>query len=160
MKLQNFLKNNCIFLLVLALILLAGRCFTISLAIGESMNPTIPQPAVLFVNRLNRDYNRNDIVVCRTDGFKTITKRIIGLPGETIAVTTDGKVLIDNVLYEDPYGNITLSMFLDGDRSYPVTLASDEYFVMGDNRNVSIDSRNTEIGNIKDKNIIGKVMNY
>lgn len=160
MNLQKFLKNNFIFLLVLALVLLAGRCFSISFASGESMEPTISPPAVLFVNRLDRDYNRNDIVFCRTDGFKTITKRIIGLPGETITVTTDGKVLIDNVLFEDPYGNITFSMYLDGDRSYPVTLASDEYFVMGDNRNVSADSRNAEIGNIKEKNMIGKVMNY
>lgn len=160
MNLQKFLKNNFIFLLVLALALLAGSCFSISFASGESMEPAISPPAVLFVNRLDRDYNRNDIVVCRTDGFKTITKRIIGLPGETITVTTDGKVLINNVLYEDPYGNITFSMFLDGDRSYPVILASDEYFVMGDNRNISADSRNTEIGNIKEKNIIGKVMNY
>lgn len=160
MNLQKFLKNNFIFLLVLAPVLLAGRCFSISFASGESMEPAISPPAVLLINRLDRGYNRNDIVVCRTDGFKTITKRIIGLPGETITVTTDVKVLINNVLYEDPYGNITFSMYLDGDRSYPVTLASDEYFVMGDNRNVSADSRNAEIGNIKEKNMIGKVMNY
>lgn len=160
MNLQKFIRNNYIFLLVLALVLLAGRCFSISFASGESMKPAISPPAVLLINRLDRDYNRNDIVVCRTDEFKTITKRIIGLPGETIAVTTDGKVLIDNVLFEDSYGNITFSMYLDGNRSYPVTLASDEYFVMGDNRNISADSRNAEIGNIKEKNIIGKVMNY
>lgn len=160
MSLRKFIKNNCIFLPALALVLLAGRCFSISFASGESMEPAIPPPAVLFINRLDRDYNRNDIVVCRTDGSETIAKRIIGLPGETITVTTDGKVLIDNVLFEDPYGNITFSMYLDGDRSYPVTLASDEYFVMGDNRNVSADSRNAEIGNIREKNITGKVMNY
>lgn len=160
MKLKTFIRKNFIFLLLLITVLIAGRCFSISFAAGESMEPAISPPAVLLINRLDRDYSRNDIVVCRTDGFKTITKRIIGLPGETITVTTDGRVLIDNVLYEDPYGNITVSMFLDGDRSYPVTLASDEYFVMGDNRNVSADSRNTEIGNIKEKNIIGKVMNY
>ena len=110
--------------------------------------------------RPTRCLQRNDIVVCKESGLKTITKRIIGLPGESVTITINGKVFINNTLYEDEYGNISFPMYLSGDRSYPVVLGEDEYFVMGDNRNVSADSRNTEIGNIKKENIKGKVMNF
>ena len=160
MKLLKIIKNNIVYILIMVLIFAVSRCFSIGLATGESMSPTIPSPSILLINKLDKDLQRNDIVVCKEGGLKTITKRIIGLPGESVTITVDGKVFINNTLYEDKYGNISFPMYLSGDRSYPVVLGEDEYFVMGDNRNVSADSRNTEIGNIKKKNIIGKVMNF
>lgn len=160
MKLLKIIKNNIVYILIMVLIFAVSRCFSIGLATGESMSPTIPSPSILLINKLDKDLQRNDIVVCREGGLKTITKRIIGVPGESVTITVDGKVFINNTLYEDEYGNISFPMYLSGDRSYPVVLGEDEYFVMGDNRNVSADSRNTEIGNIKKENIIGKVMNF
>ncbi len=160
MKLLKIIKNNIVYILIMVLIFAVSRCFSIGLATGESMSPTIPSPSILLINKLDKDLQRNDIVVCKEGGLKTITKRIIGLPGESVTITVDGKVFINNTLYEDEYGNISFPMYLSGDRSYPVVLGEDEYFVMGDNRNVSADSRNTEIGNIKKENIVGKVMNF
>lgn len=160
MKLLKIIKNNIVYILIMVLIFAVSRCFSIGLATGESMSPTIPSPSILLINKLGKDLQRNDIVVCKEGGLKTITKRIIGLPGESVTITVDGKVFINNTLYEDEYGNISFPMYLGGDRSYPVVLGEDEYFVMGDNRNVSADSRNTEIGNIKKENIKGKVMNF
>lgn len=160
MKLLKIIKNNIVYILIMVLIFAVSRCFSIGLATGESMSPTIPSPSILQINKLDKDLQRNDIVVCKEGGLKTITKRIIGLPGESVTITVDGKVFINNTLYEDEYGNISFPMYLSGDRSYPVVLGEDEYFVMGDNRNVSADSRNTEIGNIKKENIVGKVMNF
>lgn len=160
MKLLKIIKNNIVYILIMVLIFAVSRCFSIGLATGESMSPTIPSPSILLINKLDKDLQRNDIVVCKEGGLKTITKRIIGLPGELVTITVDGKVFINNTLYEDEYGNISFPMYLSSDRSYPVVLGEDEYFVMGDNRNVSADSRNTEIGNIKKENIIGKVMNF
>lgn len=160
MKLLKIIKNNIVYILIVVFIFAVSRCFSIGLATGESMSPTIPSPSILLINKLDKDLQRNDIVVCREGGLKTITKRIIGLPGESVTITVDGKVFINNTLYEDEYGNISFPMYLSGDRSYPVVLGEDEYFVMGDNRNVSADSRNTEIGNIKKENIVGKVMNF
>lgn len=160
MKLLKIIKNNIVYILIMVSIFAVSRCFSIGLATGESMSATIPSPSILLINKLDKDLQRNDIVVCREGGLKTITKRIIGLPGESVTITVDGKVFINNTLYEDEYGNISFPMYLSGDRSYPVVLGEDEYFVMGDNRNVSADSRNTEIGNIKKENIIGKVMNF
>ena len=160
MKLLRIIKNNIVYILIMVLIFAVSRCFSIGLATGESMSATIPSPSILLINKLDKDLQRNDIVVCKEGGLKTITKRIIGLPGESVTITVDGKVFINNTLYEDEYGIISFPMYLSGDRSYPVVLGEDEYFVMGDNRNVSADSRNTEIGNIKKENIIGKVMNF
>ena len=160
MKLLKIIKNNIVYILIMVLIFAVSRCFSIGLATGESMSPTIPSPSILLINKLDKDLQRNDIVVCREGGLKTITKRIIGVPGESVTITVDGKVFINNTLYEDEYGNISFPMYLSGDRSYPVVLGEDEYFVMGDNRNDSADSRNTEIGNIKKENIVGKVMNF
>ena len=160
MKLLKIIKNNIVYILIMVLIFAVSRCFSIGLATGESMSATIPSPSILLINKLDKDLQRNDIVVCKEGGLKTITKRIIGLPGELVTITVDGKVFINNTLYEDEYGIISFPMYLSGDRSYPVVLGEDEYFVMGDNRNVSADSRNTEIGNIKKENIIGKVMNF
>ena len=157
MKLLKIIKNNIVYILIVVFIFAVSRCFSIGLATGESMSPTIPSPSILLINKLDKDLQRNDIVVCREGGLKTITKRIIGVPGESVTITVDGKVFINNTLYEDEYG---FPMYLSGDRSYPVVLGEDEYFVMGDNRNVSADSRNTEIGNIKKENIVGKVMNF
>ena len=159
-KLLKIIKNNIAYILIAVLIFAVSRCFSIGLATGESMSATIPSPSILLINKLDKDLQRNDIVVCKEGGLKTITKRIIGLPGESVTITVDGKVFINNTLYEDEYGIISFPMYLSGDRSYPVVLGEDEYFVMGDNRNVSADSRNTEIGNIKKENIIGKVMNF
>lgn len=160
MKFLKIIKNNIVYILIVVFIFAVSRCFSIGLATGESMSPTIPSPSILLINKLDKDLQRNDIVVCREGGLKTITKRIIGVPGESVTITVDGKVFINNTLYEDEYGNISFPMYLSGDRSYPVVLGEDEYFVMGDNRNVSADSRNTEIGNIKKENIKGKVMNF
>lgn len=160
MKFLKIIKNNIVYILIVVFIFAVSRCFSIGLATGESMSPTIPSPSILLINKLDKDLQRNDIVVCREGGLKTITKRIIGVPGESVTITVDGKVFINNTLYEDEYGNISFPMYLSGDRSYPVVLGEDEYFVMGDNRNVSADSRNTEIGNIKKENIVGKVMNF
>ncbi len=160
MKLLKIIKNNIVYILIVVFIFAVSRCFSIGLATGESMSPTIPSPCILLINKLDKNLRRNDIVVCKEGGLKTITKRIIGLPCESVTITVDGKVFINNTLYEDEYGNISFPMYLSGDRSYPVVLGEDEYFVMGDNRNVSADSRNTEIGNIKKENIIGKVMNF
>ncbi len=160
MKWKTIIKSNFIYILILVLILTASRCFSIGLATGNSMSPTIPSPSILLISKLEKDFQRNDIVVCRKDGWKTITKRIIGLPGETVTVMEDGRVLINNALYEDNYGNITFPMYLTGDRTYPVILGENEYFVMGDNRNLSVDSRYSEIGNIRKEQIIGKVISY
>ena len=81
-------------------------------------------------------------------------KRIIGLPGETVFIDEEGNIFIDEELLQEDYGKETI---LDAGRAYePITLGEDEYFVMGDNRNNSQDSRDPAVGNISGEDIIGR----
>ena len=77
-------------------------------------------------------------------------KRIIGLPGETIQIV-DGKIYINGEVLEENYGNEPI--LNPGRTAQPITLEEDEYFVLGDNRNISKDSRYPIVGNVKKKNI-------
>ena len=81
-------------------------------------------------------------------------KRIIGMPGETVQIDYDGNIYINGSLLEESYGREVIQN--PGRAAEPITLGEDEYFVMGDNRNNSSDSRDPSVGNIHRKDIIGR----
>ncbi|MBQ0146712.1 MAG: signal peptidase I [Lachnospiraceae bacterium] len=138
---------------------------------GQSMQPAIEPGDKVLINRISyhfSDPGRYDLIAYYMDDViaddldardetvpvpETTIKRIIGLPGETVMIA-DGKVFINgNVLNDNPEFD---SISLAGIASKPVKLASDEYFVVGDNRKASEDSRYEKTGNIKKYRIIGK----
>lgn len=125
---------------------------------GRSMNATLNDRDNLIVEKLSyrfHDPERFDIIVFPPYGTKEYyIKRIIGLPGETIQIDEEGNIYIDGELLEEDYG---LEMIKNPGRAIePVTLGDDEYFVMGDNRNNSVDSRDPRVGNVKRDSIIGR----
>lgn len=124
---------------------------------GSSMKPTLENSDKLLLNKLIVKYdmlNRFDIVVFNFRNEKTYIKRIIGLPGEKIEISA-GKVYInDKVLKNDPIHNY---IEFAGIAENGVVLGDDEYFLMGDNRNNSYDSRYGEVGIVNKKDILGKV---
>lgn len=113
----------------------------------------------MFVDKISyrfHDPKRFDVIVFPYQyADKTYyIKRVIGLPGETVRIDEKGAVYINDVLLEEGYGKETIKdpgMAIDG-----ITLQDDEYFVMGDNRNDSSDSRFVSVGNIKRSQILGK----
>ena len=126
---------------------------------GHSMEPTLQHGDNLIVDKISyrfREPKRYEIIVFPY-AYKENTyyiKRIIGLPGETIQVI-DGQVYINGeVLADEHYGK---EVMLDpGIAGEPITLGADEYFVLGDNRNHSSDSRDPSVGVLQREDLIGR----
>lgn len=126
---------------------------------GSSMEPKLSTEDNLIVDKISYRFHepeRFDIIVFpfqyADDTF--YIKRIIGLPGETVQIDEEGNIMIDGEILSDVYGKEVIQ---NPGRAYePIELGQDEYFVMGDNRNNSTDSRDPSVGNIRRKDIIGK----
>ncbi|MGN0240785.1 MAG: signal peptidase I [Candidatus Weimeria sp.] len=124
---------------------------------GDSMEPVLSDGDNLLVDRrATTRIRRNDIIVF-TYLYEKKTyyiKRVIGLPGETVQITDSGDILIDGKKLDDTYG--TEKITDAGLARYPVKLGADEYFVLGDNRNQSEDSRFSDVGNVRTEQIVGR----
>ena len=130
-----------------------------TVVLGSSMEPTLQDGDNLITDKITYrliEPKRFDIVVFpyKENTSKLLIKRIIGMPGEKVQIK-NGKVYInDTELKDDVYGNAL--MVDEGIVGDPVVLAADEYFVLGDNRNHSQDSRFASVGNIHRDDIIGR----
>lgn len=123
---------------------------------GHSMDTTLQNGEIMLLNKIvyrRHDINRFDIVVIKENN-KLIIKRVIGLPNETIEYK-------DNVLYingeklDDPYPSTNTDDFTIQDIGH-VKIPGDTYFVMGDNRSDSLDSRYPQVGVINKSQILGR----
>lgn len=124
---------------------------------GQSMTPALSGDDVVLMNRLAYDLgdpDRFDVVVFAREDRRTNVKRVIGLPGETVQIT-GGTIYIDGEPLEADESLSYVS--LAGLAENPVTLEDNEYFLLGDNRDSSEDSRFANIGNVKRSQIRGKV---
>lgn len=128
---------------------------------GSSMENTLFDGESLYVEKLSYRFDaldRFDIIVFYPYGRENeeyYVKRIIGLPGETIQIK-DSKIYINGEVLEEHYGKDPIDD--PGRAAEPITLADDEYFVMGDNRSISFDSRSEAVGNVKKENIGGRAI--
>ena len=125
---------------------------------GSSMETSLSDKDQLIVDKMTyrfRDPKRYEIVVFPYQYQENTyyIKRIIGLPGETVQILS-GMVYIDGMRLDEHYGNEIMEN--PGIAEEPLTLGEDEYFVLGDNRNNSSDSRASDVGLIHRKDLIGR----
>lgn len=159
-KLKEILSTSLYLLVVLVLtFLVVTYVGQRTQVIGSSMEPMLSDGDNLIVDKISyrfQDPQRFDIIVFpfQYEENTYYIKRIIGLPGETVYIDENGQIFINDVLLKESYGK---EVILDSGRAYePITLGIDEYFVMGDNRNNSSDSRDPAVGNIHRDELIGK----
>ncbi len=159
-KLREILSTSLYFLIVLVATFLAVNYVgQRTMVIGTSMEPMLSDGDNLIVDKLSyrfEDPQRFDIIVFpfRYAEKTFYIKRIIALPGETIYIDENGTIFIDGEELNEHYGK---EVIVDPGRAYePITLGTDEYFVMGDNRNNSSDSRDPVVGNIHRDELVGK----
>lgn len=128
---------------------------------GSSMEPMLSNGDNLIVDKISyrfRDPQRYDIIVFPFQYQENTyyIKRIIGLPGETVQIDQQGNIYINGELLQENYGREVIRADTVGIAANPIVLGEDEYFVMGDNRNNSTDSRTEIVGNIRRGDIIGR----
>ena len=162
-KLKDTIKD----LIPYILILVAVWGFTSFIATGTkvdgySMYPTFSDKDLLLTDRLAYrigEVERFDVVIFNlnennNNGSYYLIKRVIGLPGETIHIDGNGNIYINGKLLDESYG---AEPILDpGMAAETITLADNEYFVLGDNRNNSLDSRFEPVGIVHKDQIIGE----
>lgn len=144
----------------LAALISMSFCQTVGMQEG-SMDPTFAAGDKFLVNKVSYKIGspqRGDIIAFRIgEDIKASThiKRVIGLPGDTIQIQEEGQILINGETYVEQKDLPSITNA--GLAADPVKLGNDEYFVLGDNRNSSEDSRFVDVGNIKEDYIIGKL---
>lgn len=162
-KLKSALKeivSTSIYILAAVIIVFILTEFVVqkTVVVGASMENTVHDGDHILVNKLIYDFSepkRFDVIVFpyHLDKSMFFIKRVIGLPNETVRIDEDGIIYIDGEQLQENYGK---EVILDaGVAAETITLGDDEYFVLGDNRNNSSDSRDSRVGFITAEEIIG-----
>lgn len=136
-----------------AAVLISTMLLPVLRVTGASMTPTLQNDQVLLCNKLAQP-ERGDIIAFYYNN-KVLIKRVVGLPGDVVDITEDGTVCLNGETLAEPY----VSEFAVGecDIQLPYQVPENRFFVMGDHRAVSIDSRSTSVGCIAEENIIGTI---
>lgn len=121
---------------------------------GSSMTPTLVNGNIVAAVR-NGTYQRGDVIAFYYNN-KILVKRVIGMPGEWVDMDDSGNVTIDGEPLEEPY--LTEKALGECDIELPYQVPEGRYFVMGDHRSVSSDSRSSQVGCVSEEQIVGKLL--
>lgn len=132
--------------------------------IGQSMEPTFYEGEDILMSHITNEYERFDVVVLKTDSGEFYLKRIIGLPGDTVKIDhniiTINGVEIEQTFLEDENGSISVYTYCNTNNIdvCEFNVPQNSYFVMGDNREHSLDSRSSLLGYVDESQLYGKVI--
>jgi signal peptidase I len=120
---------------------------------GDSMSPTLEHDEIVGLWK-TKDFDRGDLIGFYYQG-KILIKRVIALPDDEVAIDAEGNVYVNGEILDETY--VTEKGLGDCDLEFPYKVPGTSYFVMGDRRSNSVDSRNSAIGAISQEDIIGKI---
>ena len=137
-----------------AAVMLATLMFPVLRIYGTSMTPTLNEGDIV-VSVKGTNLKRGDVIVFYYNN-KILCKRLIGKPGDWIDIDKNGNVSVNNVQLDETY--LPEKALGDCNIELPYQVPENRYFVMGDHRSVSVDSRNTQIGCISEEQIVGRII--
>lgn len=142
---------------LLAVLLVFNLVIGVCRVSGDSMKPNICNGDKIVMLRLVGTIEKGDIIVFKTDNGDKLIKRVVATDGDTVDIGSQGGLYINGELTAEDY-IYTATGVIDESVQYPVTVGEDCYFVLGDNRPNSTDSRTASIGLVEKKDIVGRVV--
>ncbi len=154
-KYKKVLKSTVSSLIVVAAIavLIATLALPVLQIQGSSMEPTLNDEEIVVLLKTPR--LKRGQLCCFSYQNKLLIKRIIGIPGDTITIDQEGYVYVNGSLLDEPY--ILDRALGECDITFPVNVKDNHYFILGDHRSTSIDSRSSVVGQVSGEQIVGKI---
>lgn len=151
---QSLRGTVSVLVVVAAVAVLVATLFLPILQIsGDSMSPTLENNEIVVLMK-TKEFDRGDLIGFYYQG-KILLKRVVALPEDEVAIDGEGNVYVNGELLEEPY--VTSKGLGDCDLEFPYKVPGTGYFVLGDQRSNSVDSRNSAVGAVLQEDIIGKV---
>lgn len=154
-KYKQVLKSTVYSLIVVAAVavLIATLALPVLQISGSSMEPTLNDEEIVVL--LKTPNLKKGELCCFSYQNKLLIKRVIGLPGDKISIDENGNVYVNDEMIQEPY--VTDKALGECDVTFPCHVTDNHYFVLGDHRSTSIDSRSSVIGLVSEDYIVGKI---
>lgn len=151
---SSFRDIVCSLAVAAAVTIASKTVFAVLKIHGVSMEPTIKEGDIVLTSR-SANFAKGDIIAFHSNS-KVLLKRVIAFPGDWVDISQDGTVSVNGeALAEDYASNLSLG---HANVTFPYQVPENNYFVLGDHRNVSIDSRSSAVGTVQKEQILGKVL--
>ena len=121
---------------------------------GTSMTPTLEEGQIVVCMK-SREFKQNDLIAFYI-GNKILVKRLIAQPGDSVNIQEDGTVFVNGMQLDEPY--VTEKALGECDLEFPYQVPESRYFLMGDHRATSVDSRSSVVGCVAEEQIVGKIV--